>query len=117
LTFRFDNQKILTDNVFSVKNADIRGCSVQEKGPRICPFCTREIAENAASCRCCGEKLHSLKIAHPCAQSKERAYRIVPDGVSFAISLGDDIKLHGLDLEKAHELVSILNSIVEDVSA
>jgi hypothetical protein len=87
---------------------------MQDNSLRICPFCTREIPETAASCSCCGERLFSLKLAHPRAESSEGAYRIVPDGGHFAIALGGNIKLHGLDLKKARELVSILNSVVDD---
>ena len=64
---------------------------------KLCPYCAELIPSKSKSCIRCGKDLQD-------------AYLVVPDGVRYGIALGGEIKLHGLELKRAREIASILNS-------
>ncbi len=63
--------------------------------------------------RHCGSDLHGVKPACPKPEHKSDHYELVPDGPKFGIALRGEIKVHGLDSQKARNLLSILNSVIE----
>lgn len=66
---------------------------------KICPACAGVVSANSPLCDHCGRALH-LDL-----------YVIVPDGSKFGIAFEGEIRMHGLDLKKAQNLASLLNSI------
>jgi len=90
---------------------------MQNTGKLLCPFCRKEIPELTNWCWHCGCDLHGMKFARPKALSKSSHYRIVPDGLQFAIALGGVIKIHGLELKNAESLLEILNSVMDTEEA
>lgn len=67
---------------------------------KICPYCAAAIPSQSNVCIHCGRDLQD-------------SFLVVPDGARYGIALGDEIKIHGLTLEKAQELAGMLNSIKE----
>jgi len=62
-----------------------------------CPYCAVIIPSNSTLCVNCGKEFHS------------DLYLIVPDGSEFGIAFEGEIKVHGLTLEGAKRILSILN--------
>ncbi len=83
---------------------------MQNANRKPCPFCAAEIPRTFIVCNHCGRELHSLRLARSKAQPKVELYEIVADGQEFGIALHGKIRLHGLELEKARQIVAILNS-------
>jgi hypothetical protein len=79
---------------------------------RFCPFCAGEIPVESYICLHCGRNLQEMKIAHPQSQPDNQLYHVVHDGISYGVAIAGDIKIHGLDFKKAHELASLLNNAI-----
>ncbi len=73
-----------------------------------CRFCAEEILEEVLPCTHCGRDLVRAQAA-----SKAGRYEIVPDGTKFGIALGDEVVLHGMDVERAQSTVKILNEVLK----
>ncbi len=72
-------------------------------GRKICSYCGHRNPATATLCQCCGKTILVTK------------YEIVPDEAGkFAIGDESGIKIHGLDLDRAIHIVSILNGVDED---
>ncbi len=80
---------------------------MQNMGKVICPACANELVEFTRWCWHCGCDLYGMNQV----QSKPAAYEIVADGFHFGIALGDEVKIHGLDIENAQSIVAILNRV------
>ncbi len=78
-------------------------------GKRSCPLCREEVSAKATWCIHCGRKLPDL--AGPNGKPGTISYTIVPDGPMFGILLNGEVMIHGLKLEHAQAIVSILNSM------
>ncbi|NLT68569.1 MAG: hypothetical protein GXX84_18375 [Acidobacteria bacterium] len=63
----------------------------------------------ATWCKHCGRKLPDPAGLN--GRSRTVTYAIVPDGPMFGILLNGEVMIHGLKLENAQEIVSILNSM------
>ncbi len=90
----------------------------QRADRKSCPFCGGEIPLLVSVCDHCKryldeEGLHCPKIPSIQIQNSATLYEIVPDGIRFGLAFRGEIKVHGLDLENARELASILNSIAD----
>jgi CheY-like chemotaxis protein len=66
-------------------------------GTIICAFCSAVLSANVSACNQCDKPVG--------------LYSIVFDGYTFGIALDGEIRLHGMNLKRAQELASILNSI------
>ena len=83
---------------------------MKNAGTKRCPSCAREIPFEATLCGHCGKSLQAMRLAD---SRKAETYKIVSDGLKFGIAVGGDIKIHGLEWEKAQKLVEILNSVTK----
>jgi len=78
-------------------------------------FCA-EATAFSTSYQDCSQYLNAAELASSRARAKGRGYEIIPEGEQFAIAFRGDIEVHGLsseDLPKAHEVLAILNSVIE----
>ncbi len=72
---------------------------MQIAGTKICSYCAKAIPRNAVICIECGRDLEA------------DLYAVVPDGLTYGIALEGEIRIHGLQLRRAQEIASILNSV------
>jgi len=66
----------------------------------MCPFCAEIIPSPLTFCSHCGKDVQDL-------------FFVVPDGTKYGIELMGEVMLHGMELERAREVASILNSVEE----
>jgi hypothetical protein len=75
-----------------------RGAYMMMMEKKVCPSCAGVLPAIANLCIHCGKDL------------RYDQYQIVPDGLSFGVSLKGRIVIHSLELKEAQEVVSIMNS-------